>query len=415
MKAAFALAAALAAMPALADVSPEARALHERLLTLDSHLDTPVYFSLPGWNPAERHALTTDLSQVDVPRMREGGLDGGFFVIYTDPAPRTPEAQRAARDHALARLATIRETLAAHPDLLALAQSADDAARIAASGRRFVYISMENASPLALDPSLLDFHYAQGLRMLGLVHVENNEFADSSTDKRGPEWNGLSPAGRDLIARANRLGLLIDLSHASDASFDQALELSRTPIVLSHTSAKALYDHPRNIDDERIRRLAARGGVIQVSAYPGYLADEHKSPERQAAIDAATGPFWDGSANSAEKRQTLADAYFKAQRDYPVPRTDFDDFMRHLLHIIRVAGPEHVGLGADFDGAGGLASVGFEDVTALPRITERLLAEGYSEAQIAGFWGGNLLRVMRQAEAAREAPHEAIANPAAAQ
>lgn len=402
MKRTLALLLLFAAAPAVAQVSPEAHALHERLLTLDSHLDTPVYFSLPGWNPAQRHALETDLSQVDIPRMREGGLDGGFFVIYTDPGERTPEAQRAARDHALARLVTIRETLAAHPDDLELALRADDAARIAASGRRFVYLSMENASPLALDPGLLDFHYRQGLRMLGLVHVQNNEFADSSTDKAGPEWNGLSPAGRDLIARANRLGLMIDLSHASDAAFDQALEASRTPIVLSHTSAKALYDHPRNLDDARIRALAEKGGVIQVNAYPGYLADEHKSPERQAAIDAATGPFWDGSADSAEKRQALADAYFKAQRDFPVPRTTLDDFMRHLLHIIEVAGPEHVGLGADFDGAGGLASVGLEDVTALPRITERLLAEGFSESQIAGFWGGNLLRMMRQVEAARE-------------
>ena len=402
MKPALALTLLLAAAPAAAEVSPAARALHERLLTLDSHLDTPVYFSLPGWNPVERHSLATDLSQVDVPRMREGGLDGGFFVIYTDPGERTTQAQRAARDHALARLITIRETLAAHPEAMELALRADDAARIAAQGRRFVFLSMENASPLALDSALLDFHYAQGLRMLGLVHVENNEFADSSTDKAGPEWNGLSPAGRELIARANRLGILIDLSHASDASFDQALELSRTPIVLSHTSAKAAFDHPRNLDDGRIRKLAEKGGVIQINAYPGYLADEHKSPERQAAIDAATNPFWDGSADSAEKRQALANAYFQAQRDFPVPRTSFEDFMRHLLHVIEVAGPEHVGLGADFDGAGGLTSVGFEDVTALPRITERLLAEGFSEEQIAGFWGGNLLRVMRQVEAARE-------------
>lgn len=389
---------------ALTEVSTEARQLHERLLTLDSHLDTPAWLALPGWNVTERHSLQIDLSQVDVPRMREGGLDGGFFVIYTDPGERTPQAQRQARDHGLARLMTIRETIAARADELTLALNADDAARIAATGKRAIYISMENASPLAADPALLDFYYRQGLRMLGIVHIENNEFADSSTAAEGPEWNGLSPAGKALIQEANRLGLIVDLSHASDAAFDQALEVSRTPIVLSHTSSKAIFDHPRNIDDERIRKLAAKGGVIQVNAFPGYLIEIPDHPERKKRLRAATGPFWDGTADTAEKRQALANEFFAAHRAYPMRRPDFEDFMRHLLHIIRVAGPEHVGLGADFDGAGGNSSTGLEDVATLPRITARLLAEGFSEEQIAAFWSGNLLRVMRQVEAAREQP-----------
>src|SRR5690606_37803862 len=253
-----------------------------------------------------------------------------------------------ARDHGLKRLLQIPRLLAAQPQHFELATTPDDARRIAAAGRRVVFISMENASPLAADPSLLEFYRAQGLRVLGLVHTANNDFADSSNAP--PEWNGLSPKGRALVAEANRLGFVLDHSHASDAVFDQLLQLSKAPILLSHTSADAVHDHMRNIDDARLRRLAANGGVIQVNALGAYLKDTSTAP------------------------------------------ADFEDYMRHVLHIIRVAGVEHVGFGADWDGGGGVA--GFEDVTRLPRITARLLQEGFTEEQIAAMWSGNLLRVI---------------------
>ena len=349
----------LCALPALplaaAEMAPAAvRALHERMLVLDSHLDTPRLFDDPRWDILERHAPAAggEGSQVDLPRMKEGGLDGGMWVIYTPQSGRTLADNRRARDHGLLRLLQIHRMLAAHPGHFELALTPADAARIAAAGRRVVYISMENASPLALDPSLLDFYYAQGLRVLGLVHGATNEFADSATS--APEWNGLSPAGRALVAEANRLGILIDHSHASDAVFDQLLEISRAPIILTHTGADAVYEHPRNIDDARIRRLAQAGGVIQVNSYGTYLKDP------------ATGP------------------------------PDFEDYMRHVLHILRVAGPAHVGFGADWDGGGGVA--GFEDVSLLPKLTARLLAEGYTGEQVEAMWSGNLLRVLGEAQ-----------------
>lgn len=346
---------ALAAAPLrAADAVPaHARALHERILTLDSHLDTPAQFDDPQWDILEHHAHGSGDSQVDYPRMVAGGLDGGAWVVYTPQRGRTLADDRTARDHGLKRLIGIRNLLAAHPDKFELALTPEDARRIEKAGRRVVFISIENAAPLTTDPSLLQFYYDQGLRMLGLVHFRNNEFADSATDQ--PEWRGLSPRGRELVAEANRLGILLDQSHASNEVFDQLLELSKAPIVLSHSGASAVYDHPRNIDDARLRRLAASGGVIQVNSYGAYL-------KQTSETDPAT----------------------------------IDDFFRHLKHILDVAGPGHVGIGADWDGGGGVA--GLEDITSLPKITAWLQQQGYSEQQIADIWGGNLLRVLGEAQ-----------------
>jgi len=332
-------------------VSRQARALHERILVLDSHLDTPAMFDDPAWDILQRHTAADGKNQIDYPRMKAGGLDGGMWAVYTPQNGRGAEANRIARDHGLKRLIGIKQLLAAHPDKFELALTPEDAPRIARSGKRIVYISMENASPLASDPSLLQFYYDQGLRVLGLVHTSHNDFADSANV--APEWHGLSPAGRELVATANRMGILLDQSHASDEVFDQLLELSKAPIVLTHTSADALRDHPRNIDDARIRRLAEKGGVIQVNSYAAYLV-----------------------VNAKE--------------------ATFEDYMQHVLHILKVAGPEHVGFGADWDGGGGLP--GMEDIAALPKITQRLLDAGYTEAQIANIWGGNLLRVLGEAQ-----------------
>jgi membrane dipeptidase len=350
---ALALAGAAPAWAAEEAVPAAARALHERLLTLDSHLDTPAQFDDPRWDILQRHEpdLAKGENQVDYPRMVEGGLDGGWWVIYTEQTGRTPADNRLARDHGLKRLLQIHELVAAHPDKFELALTAADAPRIAAAGRRVVYISMENASPLTLDPSLLQFYYDQGLRMMSLVHFKHNEFSDSST-QQPPEWKGLSPAGKALVAEANRLGIVLDQSHGSDEEFDQLLALSRAPFVLSHSSSDALYEHGRNIDDARLRKLAEKGGVIQVNSV--YLKAADKTP------------------------------------------ATIEDFFAHLLHVLKVAGPGHVGFGADWDGGGGVA--GMEDVTDLPKITARLLQEGYTGQQIGDMWSGNILRVMAEAE-----------------
>ncbi len=372
-----------------------AKALQQRLVTLDSHLDTPANFGRTGFDIEQRHDRNA-LSQVDYPRMVEGALDGGFWAIYTDQGDRSPAAHLAERDHGLQRLLEIREMLAANPERFALALTADDAARIKAAGKRVVYISMENASPLVADPSLLSFYHRAGLRLLSTVHFANNEFADSATDPKGAEWKGLSPAGKELVRQAVKLGIVIDQSHASDAVFDDLLAMMPVPFVLSHSSAKAVYDHPRNLDDARLRKLAKAGGVIQVNAYGGYLIDTAKTPERKQAEEALSKQLGGWEGMGIEQGVALLKAEQALDHEHPVRHASLDDFFAHFEHILKVVGPEHVGIGLDWDGGGGLSDL--PDVSQLPKITAWLLRKGYTEKQIAGIWGGNLLRVMRQAQ-----------------
>lgn len=378
-----------------ADVPPAIRVLHERLLVLDSHLDTPMQLARPGWDISQRHRYADDLSQVDLPRMREGGLDGGFFAVFTPQGPRTAEGRTLASEHGLAVITRIRDMVAARPDEFALATHAQEVPGIVASGRRVVLISMENAEPLAADPGRLATYQRLGLRMLGLVHAQNNSFADSATAL--PEWHGLSPAGRALVGAANRLGILIDVSHASDAVFDQVLALSRAPVIASHSGARAIGPHPRNLDNARLRRLAEKGGVIQVNSFPSDLVPRPPNPERDKVLAPLYREFRLAASLSPEQVADLARRIREADARYPLPPTRLDDFMAHLLHILDVVGPQHVGIGADWDGGGGVE--GLRDVSDLPRISERLLAAGYSEQDLAAIWGGNLLRVLAAAEA----------------
>lgn len=374
-----------------------AAALQKKLLTLDSHLDTPANFHRDGFNIEQRHDHNA-LSQVDLPRMRDGALDGGFFAIYTDQGDRSPTAHRHDRDAGLLRLMEIREMLAAHPDTFALALTAADAQRIKRDGKRVVYISMENASPLVDDPSLLSFYHLAGLRLLSTVHFANNEFADSATDPKGAEWKGLSPAGKALVDEAVRLGIVIDQSHASDAVFDDLIQRMPVPFVLSHSSAKAIYNHPRNLDDVRLRQLAKAGGVIQVNAYGGYLIDTGKTDARKHAEEALMTRIGTGYDDlSMAQGEALKAGLDELDKQLPLRKATLDDFFAHLEHILGVVGPEHVGIGLDWDGGGGLADL--QDVSELPKITAWLLRKGYTEQQIADIWGGNLLRVMQTAQA----------------
>lgn len=389
------LAGYISAVPAAQ--AADARIVHGRILTLDTHMDTPMNFARPGWDMMAEHSVESDLSQVDYPRMVKGGLDGGFFAIFTPQGPRTPEGFAAAREAALKRAAEIHNMVARHPNAFELAFRADDAKRIARSGKRIVFQSIENSYPLGKDITLLKRFYDLGVRMVGPVHFTNNDFADSATDPKGPEWHGLSPLGRQLVAEANRLGMILDASHASDDTFDQMLALSTTPIVLSHSSARAVFNHPRNIDDARMMKLAAAGGVIQINSYSDYLIDTPDIPERDQAMRALNrryGPFRD---LAGEKLKAYMAERHEIETKYPLPRASMDDLMAHLLHAIRLVGVDHVGIGLDLDGGGGVT--GMEDVAGIPEITKRLLAAGYSERDLAKIWGGNILRVMRIVEA----------------
>jgi membrane dipeptidase len=389
--------ALLLAIPASAQqprVSGADRRAHERMLVLDTHLDIPSRFDDGRWDFSQGHRYAEDGSQVDLPRMRAGGLDGGFFVIYTRQGELTAAGYAEARDSALVRAASIRRVIGENRGFMGLALTADDAERLHRAGRRIAFLSMENGWPLGEDLSLLRTFHRLGLRMAGPVHSRTNQLADSATGEA--RWNGLSPLGRRWVAEMNRLGIIIDASHSSDSTFDDMLRLSRVPIVLSHSGPKAIFDHRRNLDDARMRRLAEAGGVMFMNSI--FLVQHDGSPERDAINE--RHERW-AELNSAERRQLVADtAALNALRPYT--SADFDLYMRALLHAIRVMGVDHVGLGADWDGGGGV--IGMEDITALPRISARLRREGYGDADIAKVMGGNLLRVMRQVQAAAAPP-----------
>jgi membrane dipeptidase len=389
--------AVLLAIPASAqqpEVGPADRAAHQRMMVIDTHLDTPVYFEVGGWDFAQPHRYAEDNSQVDLPRMDAGGLDGGFFVIYTSQGSLTPEGYAGARDAALMRAVAIQRAIAANPGRIALATTPDEAERLVAQGRHFAFQSIENSWPLGEDLTLLTTFHRLGVRMAGPVHSRTNQFADSATGEA--RWHGLSPLGRSWVAEMNRLGMIIDASHSSDETFDQLLALSRVPIVLSHSGPRAIFEHRRNLDDARMRRLAEAGGLMMINSV--FLVQNDLSDERDALQERQKQ--W-GNLDAGQRRQLAADlAALNAQRPYTT--ADFDLYMRSMLHAIRVMGADHVGLGADWDGGGGV--IGMEDIGSLPRISARLRREGLSEADIAKVMGGNLLRVMRQVQAGAATP-----------
>lgn len=404
----FAAAAALAlcALPAAAQTvdaatAAKARRAHEAALVLDTHFDTPANFGRPGWSIMDRHPLGPDRSQVDYPRMVDGGVDGGFFAVFTSQGPRDDAGLARARDAGLVRTVEIREMVASNNAKFALALKADDAAAIAKTGRKFVFISMENAYPLGKDLTLMRTFYALGVRMMSPAHFANNDLADSATDPKGPEWGGLSPLGKQFVAEANRLGIVLDASHASDQVLDQMLDLSSAPIILSHSGVRAIYDHPRNVPDDLLRKLAAKGGVVQVNAFSAYMIDQPEIPERQAALADLGKTFGSPRQLPADKVAAYMAARAEIDAKWPVRRASLDDLVKHVVHAREVAGVDHVGVSGDFDGGGGVE--GFDQVSDYPRLSERLTALGWTADDLAKLWGGNALRVLKEVEA-KKAP-----------
>ena len=372
---------------------------HEDLLTLDSHLDTPLVLDRKGFDIGRRHDWQTDYAQVDLPRMKEGGLDGGFWVIYTAQGPLTKDAYAKALAHARQRNRVVDDMVQKLGNDFAPATNSADAARIAASGKRVVYKSIENAYPLGTNIDLLDEFYAAGVRMVGLVHSSNNQFADSSTDKGGQKWGGLSPLGRQLIQRANQLGMIVDMSHAHDEALAQAIELSETPIILSHSGAAHLYKHPRNVPDNLLRKLAQSGGVIQINSLSGYLRDLDTDPRRLPEFIDLYRKYQNAPGGMHENHEAFIADRRALDEKYPPDYAEFSDVMDHIFHALKLMGDDHVGIGLDWDGGGGVN--GLQDVSDLPKITSALQKADISPQTIEKIWSGNMLRLLQRAEAVK--------------
>jgi membrane dipeptidase len=395
---ALALSACASALPSnsgAAGVSPSAMAIHQKLLTLDTHLDTPAFFDTArGYDIMKRHRVERDGTQIDAPRMREGGLDGGFWAIYMGAGPLTPEGYANVRDRALIRSTSIHKMVAANPGAFEWAYTPDDARRINAKGKIFVFMSMENSYEIGDDITLVDTFYKLGVRLASPVHNGTNQLADSTNGEA--KWGGLSPLGKQWLKRCNELGIMIDGSHSSNQTISQMIDLSATPLVLSHHGASGLFAHPRNSPDDLLKKLAAKGGVIQMNTL--FIKTLTQTPERTAAM-AELSKKWGGRGGdnvSADKYEAYLDELEALNKKYPEQLATFEDYMKQILYTLKLIGPEHVGLGADWDGGGGLD--GYRDISYLPKVTERLLREGYTQQDLAHIMGGNVLRVMQQTQ-----------------
>lgn len=397
--AAIMLAAGAAAAQPLADAAleREARRIHEKVLTLDTHVDIPLNYATHEMDPG---GFTR--AQVDLPKMRVGGLDAAFFIVYIPQGPLTAEGYAAARRIAVTRLDAIHRMTRAYPTEIELALTAADAARIARSGKRVAYIGMENAFPLGPSIAEVERWHAAGVRYMGLTHFGHNQFGDSSNPSPAlgdPEskHGGLSELGRALIAELNRVGIMVDVSHAGRETMMQAAALSKAPIIASHSGVKAIADSPRNLDDEQLRALAANGGVVQIVALDTYV--KPFTPAQEAFREGLRREM--GIETSAQRAAAPADVMGEYQRRLAAmweiePRASVADFVDHIDHAVKVAGIDHVGVSSDFDGGGGI--VGWEDATETLNITRELVKRGYTEREIAKIWGGNLLRVLAEVE-----------------
>ena len=381
-----------------AQSAPSARADHP--LTLDTHVDIPF-----GYMRESRFDVGSDTPlKVDLGKMERGGLDAAFFVIFVEQGPLTQAGYAQAVAQAEKKYSAIELMLQRYPQRIRLATSPQQVLDNRAAGVLSALIGIENAYSLGHDIKRLDAAYARGARYLGLVHVGNNDLCTSSlpnAELHEPKVSktGLTTFGRAALKRANELGIMVDISHASDACVRDVLAAAKAPIIASHSSARALVDHPRNLSDDLLRAVAQRGGVIQVVAYKEFVKTdtgrEAAEKQLQSQVAAAVGD----KEFDSEKHEFLPQ-YEAGMRaiDKQFPLATLDDFLDHVQHVAKVAGIDYVGIASDFDGGGGIT--GWIDASETHNVTAGLKRRGFSDAQIEKIWSGNLLRTWRAIEAA---------------
>lgn len=371
-------------------LSEEAMRLHVSCVILDTHVDT----ILCCLDLDQDLSLASDNGYMDLPKMRAGHLAGAFFACCVEPE-HIKRGTAAERQNQL--VDAVLDLCHRHPDQIGLACSADDIRRIAAQGQRAVVVSVEGAQGIGPRLQNLELLHAKGVRAVSLTHFTSNAWADSSTDH--PFHNGLSDIGRRAVAEMNRLGIMVDVSHISDSAFWQALEVSEQPLLASHSSARALVDHPRNLSDEMIVALARRGGLIGVTWWPEYVSERFRQRLDSLVPDEARGAGAAGRVGTSGIGRLLArigpDPWqrYRALMDLGVEFPSLSEVVDHIDHVVKVAGIEHVCIGTDH-GAVQFEINGLEDCGKLPFLTEQLLARGYSEPDICKIYGDNVLHFM---------------------
>ena len=376
----------------------KAKGIHERVIALDTHNDINPRDFTKGRNYTQRLD-----NQVNLPKMEEGGLDASFFIVFVGQGPLTAEAYDRAYVQAIEKFDAIhRLTKEIAPSRIGLALTADDVRSIATSGRKVALIGVENAYAVGTDLTRIKQFYDRGGRYMSLAHNGHSQFADSNTGERDGKWlhHGLSELGKQAIAEMNRWGIMVDISHPSKLANLQANALSKAPVIASHSAARALADHSRNLDDEQLLALKANGGVVQTVAFDSYVKIKPPdSPERAAALAKARSgmaPGGPGEMTDAARAQFRARMAAVDTQFPPAPMATVADFVNHIDYIVKKIGIDHVGISSDFDGGGGVAGWNGADETF--NVTLELVKRGYTEEQIGKLWSGNLLRVMADVE-----------------
>ena len=374
--------------------------IHNRVLTVDTHADTPLRMIEPGFDMAERHDPNETGSKVDYPRMKEGGLDAIFFAAFVAQDIRDDDGNTRAKALCLQMMDSIVTSTERNSDIVGLALNPDDAYNLEKEGKRAIYIGIENGYPVGKDLSNVELYFNKGVRYITLVHSSNNDLADSATDPNGTEHGGISDFGVDVVKEMNRLGIMVDVSHGNDSVFYDAIALSKAPIIASHSNARAVTDHKRNMTDEMLKLMAENGGVVQLTMLANYLREAPSNPERDSAVAALRASRKPAGEMTREERIALRQAFNELDEEYPVPPATVKHVVDHIDHIVEVAGIDHVGIGCDFDGGGGIEGV--FDASEVMNITIELVKRGYTEEQIQKIWGGNLIRVFKEVQAVAE-------------
>lgn len=406
-----------------ADLVERARGIHERVITLDTHVD------INAANFTHERNYTTDLpTQVTLPKMEAGGLDVAWFVVYTGQGELNEAGYARAYEQAIAKFDGIhRLTEEIAPDRIALALTSDDVRRIVSEGKLVAMIGVENGYPIGTDISRVQEFHERGARYLSLAHNGHSQLADSNTGEASGEFlhGGLSDLGREVVAEANRWGIMIDVSHPSKAANLESIALSEAPVIASHSSARSVFDHSRNLDDEELFAIRDNGGVVQAVAFRGYVDGAKNTAHNQARqrivsevaaemefdFLGADGPgraFMQAMAALPEAEreahqaryeevQAAADARIAAEIDDLAPPVDVADFIDHVDYMVDLIGIDHVGISSDFDGGGGVE--GWNDASETFNITLELVRRGYSEEEIGKLWSGNLLRALDEVQA----------------
>ena len=373
----------------------QAENIHSAILTVDTHCDTPMEMVRTGFDLGVRH----DEGCVDLPRMKEGGLDCEFFAVFTSQGPRDDSSLNKVYKDAKVVFDTIHADIERNSMMAEIATSPDDAYRIKKSGKLAAFIGMENGYPIGKDLTRIKEFYDLGARYITLCHSKNNDICDSSTDSEGSEHNGLSDFGKEVVKEMNRLGMMVDVSHISDKSFYDVISLSKYPVIASHSSCRALCESPRNLTDDMLLRLKENGGVIQICILSDYIKAPDPNPELDTRINELREKYGDYGNLTDEKRKELRAEYREIQNKYRKLAT-VKDVVDHIDHVVQIIGIDYVGIGTDFDGGGGVD--GCKTVADMKNITIELLRRGYSKANIAKIWGGNVMRVLREVEKGRD-------------